>query len=412
MSEPTKSSYVVLDRCLACGGDDLRLYLDLGTQPLANAFAEELDAAEQYPLALNVCGTCWHSQLTVAVDPEILFRDYVYVSGTTAASTTYFEAFADEVTTRFGSGRRILEIASNDGSLLSALNARGHSTLGVDPAANLASVAAARGVNTLASFWPSNLVEHLRPGYDVVIAMNVFAHVPDPLAFLSAIAELLDDSSVVLIQTSQARMVENIEFDTAYHEHLSFFNCSSMNSLAERAGLELRDMTYKPVHGTSYLWELGRPTAGAARGASLEQAWLHEQEIGLFDEATYAQFAEKAIALGEQTVRSVDAYRAKGFRILGYGAAAKGNTFINFSGVELEAIIDANPRKQRLKSPGGGVPVIAPEDLAEIDEACAFLIPAWNYREEICEHIRRFHGRSGDVAIVYYPEFEEFSVDV
>jgi hypothetical protein len=411
MSDSPTNDYVELDQCLACGGSELHLYLDLGVQPLANAFAEQLDAAEQYPLALKVCHVCWHSQLSVAVDPEILFRDYVYVSGTTAASTAYFEAFADEVTARFGPHRRMLEIASNDGSLLSALNSHGHSTLGVDPAANLAPVAAARGVNTLSSFWPSNLVEHLRPGYDVVIAMNVFAHVPDPLAFLTAIADLLDDTSVVLIQTSQARMVENIEFDTAYHEHLSFFNCSSMSSLAARAGLELRDVTYKPVHGTSYLWELGRPTAAGERGASLQEIWQHEIAAGLFDEATYAHFAEKAFALSDQTARAVEEHREKGFRILGYGAAAKGNTFINFSGVQLEAIVDANPRKQGLRSPGGGVPVIAPEALAEIDAACAFLIPAWNYRDEICEHIRRFHGRPGDVGIVYYPDFEEFPID-
>ena len=409
MAEP--SDFVTLDRCLACGGGNLHLYLDLGSQPLANAFSENLAAAERYELALNVCRDCWHSQLSIAVDPETLFRDYVYTSGTTAASTDYFESFADEVTTRFGEKRRVLEIASNDGSLLAAMNARGHSSLGVDPAANLAPLAASRGVNTLASFWPSNLVEHLRPGYDIVIAMNVFAHVPNPLEFLKAIAVLLSDDSVILIQTSQARMVENIEFDTAYHEHLCFFNCSSMNSLAERAGLQLRDVTYKPVHGVSYLWELTLPRPNEARGSSLETIWQHERDAGLFQIETYDRFAASALTIANKTVSVVDEHRQQGFKVLGYGAAAKGNTFINFSGVTLDAIVDANPRKQGLISPGGGVPVIAPEALADIPEACAFLIPAWNYRAEISEHIRQFHGRPGDVGIIYYPEFETFLID-
>jgi len=131
----------------------------------------------------------------------------------------------------------------------------------------------------------------------------------------------------------------------------------------------------------------------------------------LFQIETYDRFAASALAIAKQTVAVVDSHRQQGFKVLGYGAAAKGNTFINFSGVTLDAIVDANPRKQGLISPGGGVPVIAPEALADIPEACAFLIPAWNYRAEISEHIRRFHGRPGDVGIIYYPEFETFLID-
>ncbi len=406
----TEPNYVELEVCLACGGSTLTAYLDLGSQPLANAFTKDGIDDESFPLCLNVCETCWHSQLSIAVNPEILFRDYLYVSGTSPASNQYFSSFAEDVTARFGRGRRILEIASNDGSLLSQLNTYGHSTLGVDPAANLAPTSAARGVNTVFSFWPSNLVEHLRPGYDVIIAMNVCAHVSDPLGFLTAAASLLDDDSVLLVQTSQARMVENFEFDTAYHEHLSFFNCSSLQRLAQRAGLEIREASYRPVHGTSYLWELGLIRNQPPERFSFAAMLAHETNVGLFDRNTYNAYSERASALAKRTNEVLQQHRSDGYKVLGYGAAAKGNTFINFGRIELEAIVDANPLKQGLYAPGSGTPIIAPPALAQITEPCAFLIPAWNYRDEICEDIRQLRGNVEDVGIVYYPEFETFPI--
>lgn len=406
MNESPRDDYTDLKTCLACGSPSIRGYLDLGSHPLANSFSLPDDPPlRAYPLRLNVCRDCWHSQLGISVNPEIIFRDYLYVSGTTQASLDYFARFADRLTGEYGEGLRVLEIASNDGSLLAALNERGHSTLGVDPAANLVRLAADKEVNTISAFWPSNLLDHLKPGYDLIIAMNVLAHVPDPLGFLLAARDVMTEASTMVVQTSQARMVENREFDTAYHEHLSFFNCSSMEHLAQRAGMRVRAVDLTPVHGTSYVWTLELDRANAESSPSLLELEAHERAAGVFDEASYDAFGEHANALVEQVRASVQDHRERGFTIVGYGAAAKGNTFLNYSAIHPDVMIDANPLKQGRLAPGSRSAVLAPATLAKVDTPCLFIITAWNFYDEIVEHIRSHRNREGDFALTYYPTF-------
>jgi SAM-dependent methyltransferase len=405
-----QQDYSPLTRCLACSERNLEVYLDLGSQPLANDFRAIEAAKDGYPLALQVCLSCWHSQLTAAVLPDLLFRDYLYVSGTTTTLRDYFASFSRAITDRFGESLRVLDLASNDGSLLAEFNRLGHVTLGVDPAANLVPLAAAVGVDTLCGYWPTTVAPHLRPGYDIVIAMNVVAHVADPCAFLGAIGDVLAPTGRLFVQTSQARMVENGEFDTAYHEHLSFFNTRSMSALAERAGLALHDVSLVSVHGTSYLWELSTEPA-AMSGRGLVELREHEESLGLFEKTTYKRFSERAGESARLVRDELSRLHDEGYALFGYGAAAKGNTFINFASITLDAIADDNSLKHGLLAPGSGIPVISPQELAREERPCAFLIPAWNFRDEIASRISAIRPNALDKGIVYFPSLEVFPLD-
>jgi len=390
-----------LGECLACGGAELSTFLDLGSQPLANDFSAPGEAMASYALALQVCGTCWHSQLTTAVDPELLFRNYLYVSGTTSTLRDYFEWFSDTVVDALGSGLSILELASNDGSLLAVLKSRGHSVLGVDPAANLMVSAAEKDVTTVCGFWPGDVAPFLAPDFDVVIAMNVLAHVPNPREFLEAAGKVIGVNGRILIQTSQANMIRNVEFDTAYHEHLSFFNTSSMDHLARRAGLHLVDAFYTPVHGTSYVWVLSG-TPGSKSDRLLEMA-DSERDAGLFGPKVYENFAAIAEATMSQTREVLRELGDEGFSIWAYGAAAKGNTFINAAGLTLEGVFDDNELKQGLVSPGGQTPVVEPSRIRELQGKVCFLIPAWNFADEISARIRAQEPEIDCRLVMYYP---------
>lgn len=396
----TESPTTIIGRCLACDSSSLRGFLDLGEQPLANAFHTPDVRPEAYPLALNVCEECFHSQLSISVSPEELFRDYVYVSGTSTTLINFFEDFAELVEERYGHNLKVIELASNDGSLLSILNRRGHTTLGIDPAANLVAAAAANGVNTLCAFWPSNLAQFLQPDVDLIVAMNVLAHVPDPLSFLIGVREVMNVDSTLLVQTSQANMITNNEFDTAYHEHLSFFNVMSMTRLLERAGLTLRGVSTVPVHGESYLWEIG---LGPEQHDSVQGRRVLEEEAGVFSLETYRGFGERAEATMVATRDALASATASGLRAFAYGAAAKGNTFLNASGIVVEAIVDDNPAKQGLLCPGSDIPVVDIDAIAAIEGDCVFLVPAWNFREEIRARLAKARPGCSDQTLAYFP---------
>ncbi len=244
-----------INKCLACGGKLGVKYFDAGMQPLANHFHDGSEKLAEYPLGLNVCMSCWHSQLSHAVNPALMFRDYPYVSGTSATLRAYMKEFAAQVAPG-KEKKRILEIGCNDGTLLLEFINLGHKVLGVDPAWNVASSVAP----TLSAYWNEYTVEHMLPGwsapFDIIVAMNVLAHVADPLTFLQLCKRVLAPGGRIYVQTSQAKMIERGEFDTVYHEHHSFFTVSSMLNLARRAGLRVDAISHVQVHGTSYLFEL------------------------------------------------------------------------------------------------------------------------------------------------------------
>ena len=220
---------IPLKECLACGNQHLELAIDLGLQPLANNFKKEPGKNELYPLAVNRCTECYHLQLTDVVNPEIIYKDYAYVSGTSQTYVEYMRWFADWTQEYIGKSRgNVLDIGCNDGTQLSMYNAEGFRTFGVDPAENLYAQNSSVADEMVCGFWDDATAEKFKhTKFNIVVAQNAFAHNPDPMGYLTRLKPLLADNGYVFIQTSQSEMVQNGEFDTIYHEHISLMSCYS-----------------------------------------------------------------------------------------------------------------------------------------------------------------------------------------
>jgi SAM-dependent methyltransferase len=391
-----------LTECLCCGSEHLELTLDLGTQPMANSFLEAEDTPELvFPLKLNRCTECSHLQLSHAVDPDLLFRNYLYVSGTSQTLKDYFDWFANLAFDYYqGTPKTVLDIACNDGTQLNSFKAKGLTTYGIDPATNLHPLSSANHEVVL-DYFTSEYVEHYKAkNLDIINAQNVFAHNSYPLEFLRQCKEIMHDNTVLFIQTSQANMVENNEFDTIYHEHLSFFCANSMNELAKRAGLYLIDVAKTPIHGTSYLFVFSK----TPRDNKVEDILLAERNAGLQTPATYIEYARKAEQVVVDLKETIKQYRAEGYVVAGYGAAAKGMTLVNFGDIHLDFIIDDNPLKQGKFTPGTHDPVVGIEMLDECkDLKVAFIPLAWNFFTEIKTRIKAVRDQEGDVFVRYFP---------
>ena len=398
--------YVEMDQCLACGGGNLETYLDLGTQPLANSCVEAPVDLPVFPLGIRLCADCWHSQLPVAVDPDLLFKKYLYVSGTTDTLRNYFAQFATTTEAQFGGHGplKVLDIASNDGSLLAQFKARGHSVQGVDPAENLREASERNGIPTVVDYWSERVLRRLGERYDVIVAMNVLAHVSAPLAFLQLCREALRPGGRIYVQTSQALMLKNGEFDTIYHEHHSFFTVRSMLALAGRAGLRVAAIRHVPVHGTSYLFELTADRGGEASGAADFDIGKQEIAWGYYDRPTYAAFGQRALRTRERVRELVEWHRAGGYAVVGYGVAAKGMTFVNFAGLDFDYILDDNPLKVGLLTPGRNNPIYGPERLETEPRTVLFVVLAWNFYEEVMRRITQRRSDPRDAFLAYFPQ--------
>ena len=392
-----------LNECLCCGSEQIKLVLDLNEQPLANSFKKTAEEAEPtFPLRLNICEDCTHLQLSHAVNPDLLFKNYLYVSGTSQTLRDYFDWFAKETLNYFSEPpKTVLDIACNDGSQLNSFKALGLKTFGVDPAENLHELSNANH-EVVCDYFKEKYVYHYKmKQLDIITAQNVFAHNDYPLDFLLQCKEIMHDGSFLFIQTSQADMIRNNEFDTIYHEHLSFFNASSMSALAQRAGLHLIDIRKTPIHGNSYMFVFSKVAGDTSR---VDAVLAEERALGLQDMNTYLAYADRASTIVEDLKQTIMHYRTMDYLIVGYGAAAKGNTLLNFGGIHLDYIIDDNPLKQGLYSPGMSTPVVPISKLDEYaDTKIAFVPLAWNFFTEIRRNIKNKRDREGDVFIKYFP---------
>jgi SAM-dependent methyltransferase len=380
----------------------MSLVLDLAHQPLANDFLPPNVTHEKYPLTLNRCEDCFHAQLGIAVNPSRLFREYSYVSGTSQTLSEYFISLKEKIVITHGEMGKILDIGSNDGSFLSTFNETRWNSVGVDPAINLIAESVGRGVKTLPTFFTKETSEILASDFDVIVAMNVFAHTADPLDILLGIKHCLNMGGTSYIQTSQANMFRDSEFDTVYHEHISFFNVRSMKALLGRAGLALSGVDLVNVHGISYLWKV----VHEINEDSLIEREQNEIDLGLYSNEIYANFAKVAMDRVRQVNELIHGFRTDGYKIVTYGAAAKGNTFLNFANVDLDFIFDDTPLKIGKMSPAGGQIVSASKEMSAIIDPLLILIPAWNFKTEILEKIHKLRENSRDYYLVYYPDLE------
>jgi SAM-dependent methyltransferase len=391
-----------LKECLACGSPELLPAINLGHQPLANNFLKEPNKNELYPLAVNQCANCFHLQLTHVVDPAIIYRDYAYVSGTSQTYLDYMFWFAcwvkEYTTVQFGS---VLDIGCNDGSQLDYFAKLGYLTYGVDPAENIHPTSTSKGHKVVCGFWDEESIGNLdNRQFDIVVAQNSFAHNPDPLTYLTLLKPLLKNNGMFFVQTSQADMIRNGEFDTIYHEHVNFYNINSMNELCRRAGLQLMDVIKTPIHGTSYVFVIGhRPRREHIKN-------LIALESALLSNETYRIWAARARKIASEFSSRIEMFKEQGYAVVGYGAAAKGMTLLNYATVDLDFIIDDNLNKQGKYSPGRDIPVVGIDILQTFknDDKILFVPLAWNFFSEIKSKILTARKNSNDRFLKYFPE--------
>jgi SAM-dependent methyltransferase len=393
------------DRCRVCEQPLHQPFLDLGAQPPANEFLEPSAAAgERFPLALVACRTCELIQLTHVVAPEVLFRHYAYFSSVSAAMTTHFATYALDVADRFvPSGGLVVEIGSNDGILLQALKGRDVRILGVDPARNVAEQARARGIPTVAEFFGepvgrSIALEHGRAS--AIIGNNVFAHIDDLHGVMRGVLELLADDGVLVLEFPYVvDFLERLEFDTVYHEHVSYFGTRPLARLFDRYGLEIIEVRKQTVHGGSvrvFARRRGSSIGGAIHPSVAEHDQL-EQAVGAADPERLARFAGEVASLRDELCKVLGDLKAQGKRVAGYTAPAKGTVLINYCGLDVEDVAyvaDATLAKQGRCVPGTRIPIRTPEHFHEDQPDYAVLF-AWNHEREVLDKEATYRGKGG-----------------
>ena len=385
--------------CRVCGSSDLLRYLDMGVTPLANAYlkAEQLGLAEPAAeLALQICANCGLSQLTRVVERDLMFRDYLYVSSTTQ---TFREHCAELAATAMrvagaSKGDWALDVASNDGLLLSCFRSLGMRVFGVDPARNLAAEATARGIPTIAEYWSPEVArgavaEYGRPA--TITATNVLAHVDDVHEFVQSVELALAPRGIFVVEVPYLiDFIERNEFDTAYHEHLSYFAVHPLRELLRAHDLAIFDVAHFPdIHGGTIRVFACR--AGERRPSERVAAIIErERAFGVTNSKVYVAFGERVRKNMAELADLIGTLRSQGKRIWAYGASAKGNTLMNFSKMTADAIpavVDDNPKKWGLYTPGAHMRIVAPVELAAADVDDLLLL-AWNFEQEIVRRSR------------------------
>jgi SAM-dependent methyltransferase len=395
-------------RCRSCGHDDLGEILDLGRLPLANALltAGQLALPEdRFPLELYFCPRCALVQIGETVPPERLFRDYAYASSYSDTMVEHARALVDGLidVRRLGRDSLVIEVASNDGYLLQFYQRRGIPVLGIEPAANIAKLAAEKGIPTLIEFFDEGLARRLAGEgrfADVIHAHNVLAHVPDPNRFVAGIRRVLKPAGIAVIEAPYVRdLIAKLEFDTIYHEHFSYYSASAVAALCARHGLMIHDVELTPIHGGSLRLTLGHQ--GGAATPRVGELLAQEQSDGLLAFAYYRDFAERVERLKAQLLALLQRLRGEGLRIAAYGASAKGSTLMNAFGIDqrlIELVVDRSDLKQGRFTPGNHLPIRPPSALIERQPDYVLLL-TWNFAAEILQQQDEFRRRGGKFII-------------
>jgi SAM-dependent methyltransferase len=391
------------ETCRACGGSDMELVLDLGDQPLANALlrnASEFETESFFPLELVFCRGCSLVQILDVVYPEVLFGHYLYVTGTSETIAEHNERYAAAVVRQLGltGADLVAEIASNDGSLLSCFRSRGVRVLGIEPARNIAEIARQRGIETVGRFFdrdagPAIASSHGRA--KAIIGNNVFAHVDDPVGFLAGCRDMLTDDGRVFIECPYALdMAERGEYDTIYHEHLSYFSVTSLARCAEAAGLSIDAVERVPVHGGSIRTAFRK---GGSHASQPESMMSMEREEGLTTLARWQEFGNAAAHNRVEVLELLQKLLGSGKSVAAYGAPAKGNTLLNYCGIGVDLLpwtVDRNPLKVGLFTPGMHIPVLPVETVIERRPDYLMILP-WNFADEIMRQQRAYAEAGG-----------------
>lgn len=394
-------------KCRSCGAELSVTFVDLGMSPLSNSFIpanRALNSETYLPLHAYVCSACWLVQVLDFESPAEIFKDYVYLSAYSDTWLRHCERYSEQMVARFALDKRslVVEIASNDGSLLKAFMARGIPVLGVEPAENVAEIARKAGVRTEAAFFGTKTAQRLKAegyGADLIAANNVLAHVPDINDFVKGFSVLLKPEGVITFEfPSLKEQIAGRQFDTIYHEHFSYLSFIVVQALLARHGLRAFDVESLPTHGGSLRVFACHVAAGHATSGRVEEQCRAERDFGLLSLETYRAFANSAIESKLDTLEFLVQAKRDGKAVAGYGAPAKANTMLNYCGIGPELVsftVDRNPSKHGMLMPGSRIPVLPPQAIFDARPDYVVILP-WNLRDEIVSAmagIREWGGR-------------------
>lgn len=398
--------YRRIHACRICGSGDLMPYLDLGNIPLVNRYVPiaAADVADpRFPLQILYCRNCALSQLSIVVEPDVLYREYFYRSSISKTFQQHCARFALESRRRIGGSALVVDIASNDGCTLREFQREGFRVVGVEPAANLAAIAESTGIPTVVEFWSPAIAARIRAAHGpahLITAMNVFAHVHDLDAFLRGVTTLLQADGVLAVEVPyMLNFVNKTEFDTSYHEHLSYFLLKPLIPLFQRHGMEICDVRKFTIHGGS-IRVYAKKTSSAGTPVDHDAIkWLLELEsdLGLHNAETYRRFSRDVEKIRKELLELLQRLRGAGKTIAAYGASAKGNVLTNYCGIGKDLIpyiIDDTPEKQGFLTPGNHIPIVPSRYLQERKPDYLLLL-AWNFAEELMEKTAEYQRNGG-----------------
>ena len=391
--------------CLACGAPLMRTFVDLGSTPLANAFvpAERSEPDPVYPLHARVCDRCLLVQVEAVVPPAEIFSDYAYFSSYSDSWLAHCRAYAAMAIERFAltSTSKVVEIASNDGYLLTNFVAAGIPCLGVEPAANVARAARRKGVATECAFFGSATARRLaEQGHraDLLVAKNVLAHVPDINDFVMGLALLLKPTGVFTVEFPHLlNLIHDVQFDTIYHEHFTYLSLLAIERVFHRYGLRVFDVEAIPTHGGSLRVFVCHAASERTECPGVGKVRDQERDARLDRAEAYDGFCGRVAAVRDELVGFLETAHGRGRTVAAYGAAAKGNTLLNYCGVGSDRIVfvaDRSPAKQGKLLPGSRIPIRAPEDILQARPDYVLILP-WNLRDEICQQLAAVRSWGG-----------------
>jgi SAM-dependent methyltransferase len=397
--------YKPILKCRLCGNKKLHAILDLGDQPPANSLREALsEELENVPLIICRCEKCTAIQLTQTINPEHLFSDYVWVTGTSKGAREYSKIFADRVLSKvkFTNALFVVEIASNDGTFLRYFRENGHDVLGIDPAKNLALEANKNGITTIAEFFTFELskkVTNENGNADIIFARNVIPHVPDPNDVVSGMAHILNQDGIGAIEFHWIdKILTELHYDSIYHEHYFYHSLNSINELLSSHSLFLFDVAESPISGGSLVAYFSKSKRDKTNTLNNKLKW--EKDNGIASLEAWQSFAKKSHEHRKKLKLLIDCEISLGKKLIGYGASARSSTLLNFSEINhnhLLCIADQNPLKHNKYTPGTNILIVSPEEALK-HKPSTIVILAWNFKDEIIQDLRE-KGFFGNVII-------------
>jgi len=395
--------------CRICGGASFTIFLSFGDIPLPNAFLkpEELKKREpRFPLTTCICDSCGLVQLYEIVDPEVMFRNYVYIPSSSKTRMKNFSEIAQQAIERqkLNQDSLVIDIGSNDGSLLSFFKGIGIKTLGIDPATNLAKIAELKGIETINDYVSTKLakkIRKMRGPAKVVTATNVVAHIDDLVSLLSAVEILLDEDGIFICEFPYLLdLIQNNQFDTIYHEHLSYFSIKPILKLLQRVKLHFVDIVRTPIDGGSLRIFLGKKkNPGLTK--KIERMISEEENYSLYDLKTLKAFANRVKDMRLELRKKLKEIKKQKKTIAAYGAAAKGNILLNYCDISTSLIkfaVDSTPYKQGLYTPGSHIPIYPESEIVKRNPDYVIIL-AWNFAAEIMKKERKYSAAGGKFII-------------